>query len=352
MTDNLETTFRTGGPPERLVGFGSAAAYLDGRSELGVHRVVGGGSNLLVADGGPAGTIAVLSSPSSGLLDLDGTRARLDAAGNWHETALDLADRGLAGVESLVGIPGTVGGAIVQNIGAYGHEICEVVERVEVASVLDGSQAALTPDECKFAYRDSRFKSADRGRYVVLAVVVQLERNRLHVPAYDELARELADRTSGAADGYELHDVHQAVLGLRSGKNMVWDRTDTRTWGAGSFFVNPTVTAIELASLVERLGDLPAWPVDRVTHKVSAGWLVERAGFRRGHAWSTVALADGHALGLVNRSGTATTAEVLDAANEVARAVTRLSGLRLLAEPVLFGFDPDLRLDFDAHIEP
>lgn len=334
--------------------FGSARDYLESRSEVGEHRVVGGGSNLLVADEGPSGTFAVLSSPTSGVLDVAGSLVRIDAAGSWHETALELAQHGLSGVESLVGIPGTVGGGVVQNIGAYGHEICEVIERVKVLSVTDASVGWLTRDECKFGYRESRFKSADRGRFTVLEVEAALSPNSLSVPAYDQLEAELRDRVGASASGgYELPDVHRAVLALRNGKNMVWAEADTRTWGAGSFFVNPTVSTSELDTLVQRLGaPLPTWQVDGDTHKVSAGWLVESAGFPRGHNWSTVGLADGHALGLVNRSGSATSAEVLAAANEIARAVTALSGLRLLAEPILLGFAPEMSLDFDAHIEP
>lgn len=159
----LDTTFRIGGPPDKIAQFASSEEYLRELGLLGEHRVIGGGSNLLVSDDGPAGTIAVLSSASSGVQDIDGSRVRLDAAGSWHQTAVELGQHGLAGVESLVGIPGTVGGAVVQNLGAYGHEFCEVIERVRVLSTTDGSTRWFSNFECGFGYRNSRFKSADRG---------------------------------------------------------------------------------------------------------------------------------------------------------------------------------------------
>lgn len=334
--------------------FGSASDYLAHRGELGPHRVVGAGSNLLVADDGPAGTVVVISSASSGVVDLDGSRARLDAAGNWHETALRLGVSSLGGVESLVGIPGTVGGAIVQNIGAYGHEICEVVERVEVVSTMSGATGWFSAEECRFGYRDSLFKSGERGRHVVTAVELRLRPGEPHVPVYTELAGELERRYSpDGAGGYELDHVHEAVLALRSNKNMVWAVDDPRTWGAGSFFVNPTLGTGMLADVTSRVGaSPPSWDLPGGCHKISAGWLVERAGFERGHRWATVGLTEGHALGLVNITGHATSADVIEAANEIASGVTRMCGVRLLAEPILFGFAADLELHFDAHIEP
>lgn len=351
----IPTTFRTGGVPESLVPFGSASEYLARSDELGPHRVVGGGSNLLVADDGPSGTVAVIASESDGVVDLDGSRARLDAGGNWHATTLRLGAEGLGGVESLVGIPGTVGGAVVQNIGAYGQEICEVVERVEVVSTASGVTCWFSAQECRFGYRDSVFKSTERGRHVVTAVELRLRPGELHVPAYSELAGEL-ERRCGQADragGYRLDEVHESVLALRSNKNMVWQADDPRTWGAGSFFVNPTIGAGALGEITSRLGATPpSWELTAGRHKISAGWLVERAGFERGHRWATVGLTEGHALGLVNITGRASSADVLEAANEIASAVTRMCGLRLLAEPILFGFDAGIELAFDAHIEP
>ncbi len=189
---------------------------------------------------------------------------------------------------------------------------------------------------------------------MVLEAEVRLRPGEKHHPAYRELAGELEQRVPGSAEvGYDLADVHRAVLALRSAKNMVWDDKDPRTWGAGSFFVNPALTSDALAELVRRVGEQPpSWGMGPDAHKVSAGWLVERAGFRRGHVWEKVGLAPGHALGLVNRSGRATASEVLEAANDIGRAVTEMSGIRLMAEPILLGFEPGIHLDFDAHIEP
>ena len=349
----LDTTFRVGGPPDEVVRFTSSTEYREARPLLGEHRVIGGGSNLLVSDDGPAGTIAVLSSASSGVLDIDASRVRLDAAGSWHRTAVELGRHGLAGVESLVGIPGTVGGAAVQNLGAYGHEFCEVVERVRVLSTTDGSTRWLSRAECRFGYRNSRFKSTDRGRFVILEVEAQLRPDEGHVPVYAELASALREQTGSVAASYPLPEVHAAVIDLRARKNMIWSEDDTRTWGAGSFFVNPLVSAASLDRCSDVAGCVPPhWAVSDGLHKLSAGWLVEQAGFRRGHEWDLVGLADGHALGLVNVSGRASCADVIDAANAIAAGVTRTFDIRLLAEPILLGFPSHTRLEFDAHLEP
>lgn len=180
----------------------------------------------------------------------------------------------------------------------------------------------------------------------------QLRPDEGHVPVYAELATALGER-SGAASPYPLPEVHAAVIGLRDRKNMIWREDDKRTWGAGSFFVNPTVSAETLATCSSTAGGAPPhWPVSKGQYKLSAGWLVEEAGFSRGHEWDSVGLAPGHALGLVNLSGRARSADVIDAANSMADAVTHKFDIRLLAEPILFGFPDGVRLDFDAHLEP
>lgn len=348
------TTFRTGRDPDELRYYDTSAAYLDARPQIGEHRVVGGGSNILVSDNGPAGRIVVLASNAEAGYERDGDRVRIDAAGNWSATVAALGRQGLAGVESLIGIPGSVGGACVQNIGAYGTEIAERIETVETIEASTGQTVVFDAMQCRFAYRDSRFKSADRGKYVVTSVVLRLVPSGLHQPRYAELARQLEDRFGRASDGYPIDQVHQTVLALRRSKNMVWDSNDTRTWGAGSFFVNPIV-ASSVFDAVQAKSDvpIPAWPVEATNEvKLAAGWLVEQSGYKRGHAWERVALADGHALGLVNRSGHATSKDVITAANVVATAVYESFGIRFHAEPVLLGFDPDVELAFDAIVEP
>lgn len=347
------TTFRTGRDPDEIRYYTTAAAYLDAWPQIGDHRVVGGGSNLLVSDDGPAGSIVVLTSDRAAACDRDGDRVRIDAAGNWSETVAELGRQGLAGVESLIGIPGSVGGACVQNIGAYGTEIAERIEKVETIDASTGDVVHFDVTQCRFAYRDSRFKTADRGRYVVTAVVLRLVPDGLHQPRYAELARELESRFGRHDDGYTIDQVHHVVLELRRRKNMVWDKQDTRTWGAGSFFVNPIVApSVFEAAQATSDATIPAWPIETTGQvKLAAGWLVEQSGFRRGHSWARVALADGHALGLVNRSGEASSLDVLEAANAVASAVHERFAIRLHAEPVLMGFDPAVELAFDAIIE-
>ncbi len=347
------TTFRVGGSPDTFFHFVKASEYEAALGDLDEHRVIGGGSNLLVADSGVDGTVVALTSDQSAIVDIDRTDVIIDAGGNWHETVVAIAAAGLGGPESLIGIPGTVGGAIVQNIGAYGFEICSFIRHVFAYDKLEKRKVTIEVSDCGFSYRDSRFKSTDRGRFVILGACLRLQKTSRHTPKYRELREQLSQASPSSSEDFDIALVHEHVLALRHGKNMVWSQQDSGTWGAGSFFVNPIVDVAVHTSIcaTDPERKVPSWPASGSKVKLSAGWLVEQAGFTRGHNWEKVGLANGHALGLVNRSQQAQAADVIAAANNIGKAVHESFGIRLLAEPILLGFDKNMPLSFDAHIE-
>ncbi len=294
--------------------------------------VLGGGSNLVVADDGFAGTVVQVATTGVSP-DVEGDDATCGgvlvtvAAGeSWDGLVASAVDRGWVGIEALSGIPGSVGATPIQNVGAYGQEVSQTIASVRVWDRSRRNVRTFANADCRFAYRHSRFK-ADPGRHVVLSVTFQFRQGALGAPVgYAELARTLGVEPGQRAP---LVDVRRSVLGLRRGKGMVLDAADHDTWSAGSFFTNPVV-APELVP-----DGAPAWPVEGGV-KTSAAWLIEQAGFQRGHGGGPAALSGKHTLALTNRGG-ATTEDLLALAREVRDGVEATFGIRLVNEPVLLG---------------
>ena len=305
-------------------------------------RVLGGGSNVVVDDAGIDGLVLHLDTRG---IDWRETADAVDvtaAAGEpWDDLVRCAVTRDWAGLECLSGIPGRVGATPIQNVGAYGQEVADVVVIVRALDRTSGEIHALNPEECGFDYRSSVFKR-DPGRWVVLRVSFALERSPLSGPVrYAELAARL-----GVAEGDRapLRAVREAVLALRRGKGMVVDPADPDSVSAGSFFTNPVLRERDFEALAarvaSRLGDdvrLPAWPQPPGAVKTSAAWLIERAGFRRGHGNPRgIAISSKHTLALCNR-GAGTTAELVALAREIAGGVRDAFGVELVPEPVLVG---------------
>ena len=331
------TTLRVGGPAARWVRARteeeavSAVAAADERGEPVL--VLGGGSNLVVADAGFAGTVVELAmdrlsiegdaeGPACG-----GVTVTAEAGLVWDDLVALACERGWVGVEALSGIPGTVGATPVQNVGAYGQEVAHTIARVRTWDRAERRIRTYAAAECDFGYRTSRFK-AEPGRHLVLAVTFQLRTGDLSAPvAYAELARTLGVEQEQRAP---LGEVRAAVLGLRRGKGMVLDAEDHDTWSAGSFFTNPVLPA-------DRVPDgAPAWPQRDGTVKTSAAWLIEHAGFTKGYGGPAASLSTKHTLALTNR-GAARAEDVLALAREVRDGVEARFGIRLVNEPVLVG---------------
>ena len=310
------------------------------RGEAGPLLLVAGGSNLVVADDGFPGTVVRVLTSGVEERERDGRVELTAQAGEpWEPFVERCVAAGLAGVESLSGIPGSIGATPIQNVGAYGQEVAETVVSVRVLDRERDAVAELPAADCGFAYRSSAFKRTP-GRWVVLAVTFALERRELSGPlTYAELARTLA---VAPGEGAPLADVREAVLGLRRGKGMVLDPADPDSVSAGSFFTNPILAEDAFAALEERAaehGRPPRFPEPDGRIKTSAAWLIERAGFERGHGDpSGIAISAKHTLALTNR-GAGTTAELLALARKIAGDVRECFGVRLDPEPTLVGVD-------------
>jgi UDP-N-acetylmuramate dehydrogenase len=335
------TTLRLGGPARALVEVRDEAELLAAlRSEEGPLLLVAGGSNLVVADEGFPGTVVRVLTAGVEERARDGhVELTVQAGEEWEPLVARCVAAGLAGFESLSGIPGSVGATPIQNVGAYGQEVAETVVSVRVLDRVHGAVEELQPEACGFAYRSSAFKRSP-GRWVVLAVTFALERRELSAPlTYAELARTLAVEPG---EGAPLADVREAVLSLRRGKGMVLDPADPDSVSAGSFFTNPILEADAFAALEARAaahGRPPRFPEPDGRVKTSAAWLIERAGFERGSGNpSGIAISSKHTLALTNR-GAGTTAELLTLARAIAAGVRDRFGVELEPEPTLIGVD-------------
>lgn len=310
-----------------------AAALRFCAAERAPLLVLGGGSNLVVADAGFDGL--ALEVAARGVRFADDGRVVAAAGEPWDALVEACVARGLAGIECLSGIPGLVGGTPIQNVGAYGQEVAEVIEQVRAFDRARGEVVALDAAGCGFGYRQSRFKGADAGRFVVLEVALRLAPGGAPKVAYPDLVAALG---AGPAT---LAAVRAAVLAVRRSKGMVLDPADPDTRSCGSFFMNPVVDAALHATLRDDAGrPAPAHPAGPGLAKVPAAWLIERAGFAKGCARGAVGLSAKHPLALVNRGG-ATAREVVAFAREVQRGVERRFGVTLRVEPEFVGFAPD-----------
>jgi UDP-N-acetylmuramate dehydrogenase len=342
------TTLRLGGPPQRLVDATSdeqlVALVREADAAGEPLLVLAGGSNVVVADEGFAGTVVRVATEGLEQLRRSDGRVWLEvqAGESWDAlVALSVAN-GLAGIEALSGIPGSVGATPIQNVGAYGQEVADVLTGVRAMDRETGEIHELDVEACLFDYRSSVFKR-DPGRWLVLGVTLALEPSDESEPIrYAELARRLG---VGAGERALLGDVRAAVLDLRRGKGMVLDPADPDTVSAGSFFTNPILRTDAFAKVAtrasERLGpDVvpPSWPASHHRYvKTSAAWLIERAGFARGQGRDDgIAISSKHTLALTNR-GAGTTAELVALAREIAAGVHDVFGVDLVPEPVFVG---------------
>jgi len=340
------TTLELGGPADWLVEASSAEDIRDAlrwaeARELPV-TVLGGGSNVVVADGGLRGL--VLRIGIRGVeLDRRHDHALLTVAAGepWDDVVAASVTENLAGLECLSGIPGTAGATPIQNVGAYGQEVAGVIETVRVLDRTTLEERVLMADDCGFGYRRSILKRPDNP-LIVLDVSFRLKPGGLPTLTY----AQIADRFTGAGSP-ALVELRDTVLELRRSKSMVIDDGDPNRRSVGSFFVNPVVdeAGIEgLVAMARQLGVLgfdelpPAHAMAEGGFKLSAGWLIERAGFPRGCVRGRVGLSSRHALALINRGG-ATAAELVGFATEIRRGVRSHLGVDLRPEPVFLGFD-------------
>lgn len=300
--------------------------------------VLGGGSNLVIADEGFSGL--VLQIGLRGTTFADSTLIRASAGDVWDDVVAGAVAGGLTGIECLSGIPGSVGGTPIQNVGAYGQDVSETIEEVTVFDRSEGRMATLTREACEFSYRMSRFKSRDADRFIVCEVSFRLQHG-VATPKYPDVIRYLDERRIVSPD---VGDLRQAVLAIRRRKGMVLDPSDTDTRSVGSFFMNPVVPVDAQHRVSSIAGErAPVFAVDAVRVKLPAAWLIERAGFCKGFADGPVAISTKHPLALVNRGG-ATARDVLRLARRIKEQVADRFGVWLVPEPIFVGFnhDPDV----------
>jgi UDP-N-acetylmuramate dehydrogenase len=334
------TTLRLGGVADRVATATTAAEIVQNVREA-QHRsepvlVLAGGSNVVIGDDGFPGTVVLVRSRGLRVVaeDAASVTIRVEAGEPWDELVAATVARGWSGLECLSGIPGSAGATPIQNVGAYGQEVAETITAVEVYDRSRDAVASIAAADCGFAYRSSIFRQSDR--WVVLTVDFRLARSPLSGPVrYAELARGL-----GVAVGEQvpLEQARTAVLALRAGKGMVLDPGDRDTWSVGSFFTNPVLDQPAYALLRERagaLGEPPSWPGAGAVGKVSAAWLIDKAGFGRGHRGpGGVAISSKHTLALTNR-GAGSTAALVELAREIRDGVHDRFGVTLHPEPVL-----------------
>ena len=327
------TTLRVGGPAAEFVEAADERALVDAVADADRRGipvlVLGGGSNLLVSDDGFDGRVVAVrtTGATADSDDCGGALVRVAAGETWDPFVARAAASGWVGVEALSGIPGSVGATPIQNVGAYGQEVSQTLASVRCWDRRDGAQRTFAAAECGFGYRTSRFKE-EPGRFLVLEVTFQLRLGGLSAPiAYAELARVLG---VAAGERCPLENVRDAVLSLRRGKGMVLDEADHDTWSAGSFFTNPVLAPDQVPE------GAPAWPQPDGRVKTSAAWLIDHAGFGRGHGAGRARLSTKHPLAVTNR-GQATAADLLALAREVRDGVRQAYGIELVNEPVLVG---------------
>jgi UDP-N-acetylmuramate dehydrogenase len=336
------TTLGVGGSARFFVGARSVAEIeqavafaRDRRLEL---FVLGGGSNLVISDRGFDGLVLRIGikgteeKPEKGRVLLDA-----GAGVHWDGFVALCVARGYGGVECLSGIPGSVGGTPVQNVGAYGQEASETIVSVLAYDLAERRVRELEESECGFAYRSSVFNSSQRGRYIILRVRYELTPGAEPALRYADLQRHFA----GCGSKPKLAEVRAAVLEIRASKGMVLNPGDSDSRSAGSFFKNPVLSAERYAQLEEKAAarglKIPSYPALSQQSKVSAAWLVENSGFHKGYVKGTVGISSKHALAIVNRGG-ATAADVLALRNEILSRVEQTWGVRLEPEPVFVGF--------------
>ena len=325
-----------GGPAQKILQVSTQEEIIAAIEEAGDSPILilGGGTNVLVSDSGFEGTVIRISN-NSVQTEVDacsGATLTIGAGEDWDELVATTIDRGFAGLETLSGIPGTVGAAPIQNIGAYGHEVSEFITRVRTYDREKKEIRTFTNSECEFSYRCSHFKSHP-GRYVVLEVQFQIRRGEMSDPiTYAELSKKLG---VDMGDKAPVVDVRKAVLELRAAKGMLINSQDKDSWSAGSFFTNPIISQQAADGLPNAA---PKWPLTDGRVKISAAWLIENSGIHKGDEVGGARISTKHVLALTN-SGNATASDIATLARKARDQVQNTFGITLEAEVNLIGIE-------------
>jgi UDP-N-acetylmuramate dehydrogenase len=337
------TTLQVGGPARYFV---EASTVDDVRAAAEFSRskglplfVLGGGSNLVVSDAGWPGLVLRVAIPGINHFHGHDGNVRFEAGAGeeWDGFVATVVAHNCAGIECLSGIPGSVGGTPVQNVGAYGQEVSETIDAVVALEVGSGKELELDRNDCGFAYRTSIFNTTARGKYIILRVSYVLKHGGEPHIAYADLKKYFADRRTPPS----LAEIREGVRKIRASKAMLIVPGDEDCRSAGSFFKNPVLAPVQYAELTKRAAtqnlEIPNYPALESQRKVSAAWLVEHSGFAKGYTSGRVGISRKHALAIVNRGG-ATAADVIALRDQIQSRVADAWGIRLEPEPVLVGF--------------
>ena len=336
------TTLKVGGPARYFTEPKSAAEVAEGvnfaRSKDLPLFVLGGGSNLVVSDAGWPGLVLKLAVRGIEERTENGkTLFDVGAGEEWDRFVARAVARNCAGVECLSGIPGSVGGTPVQNVGAYGQEVSETIESVQVFDLIDGQVRELCAEACGFQYRTSIFNTSERGRFIILRVTYSLTPGGNPRIDYADLKKHFA----GFQNIPSLTSTREAVRRIRAAKAMLITPGDEDCRSAGSFFKNPVLSAEQYDQLMARAKEkglqVPSYPALDAQRKVSAAWLVEHSGFSKGYSSGRVGISRKHALAIVNR-GEASAADILGLNEHIQQRVEELWNIHLEPEPVFVGF--------------
>ncbi|MGA9496190.1 MAG: UDP-N-acetylmuramate dehydrogenase [Terriglobales bacterium] len=309
--------------------------------------VLGGGSNLVIADSGWPGLVlrialGGITSPTTKDATGNAVLFSVGAGVNWDDFVAQAVVQNCAGVECLSGIPGSVGGTPVQNVGAYGQEVSDTIESVRVLDLrttdsTEGRIVVLPKPAIGFRYRTSIFNSSERGRYIILRVNYRLKRGGAPGLKYADLQKYFAETKTAPS----LAETRAAVREIRRSKGMLIVPGDEDCRSAGSFFKNPVLSEEQFKDLAERAAakelEIPSYPALNERHKVSAAWLVEHSGFSKGYAAGAVGISHKHALALINR-GDARASDIVRLKDEIQQGVQQAWGILLDPEPVFVGF--------------
>jgi UDP-N-acetylmuramate dehydrogenase len=338
------TTLGIGGPARYFAEINTSSDLIAGIEWAQARSlplfVLGGGSNVVIADEGFPGLVLRVS--------INGVETHFDdgyvfitagAGEDWDDLVALTVARNWAGFECLSGIPGRVGATPIQNVGAYGQEISESFVSLEAFDIAAGQLVELSARDCEFDYRSSRFKTRDQGRFIITRVKYRLVVDGVPAVRYPELQRHVKD-----LNPVTLQRVREAVLAIRRQKAMVIDPSDTDSKSVGSFFVNPTVSIEQFEKIKERLvsagvdKELPSFPAPNGRVKLSAAWLIESAGLKRGYVYGNVGTSTKHALAIINRAG-GTARDIVELKELIQRHVLDSFGITLVPEPMFVGFD-------------
>jgi UDP-N-acetylmuramate dehydrogenase len=333
------TTLGVGGPARYFLEAHSEAEILESTAWAQQRSiplfVLGGGSNLVVSDKGFDGLVLHIALSGIEIIEADSADQvlfRAAAGENWDAFAEQAVETNCSGIECLAGIPGTVGGTPVQNVGAYGQEVASVIKRVQAFDLQERAFVEFSAVECEFAYRRSRFNSTDKGRYIVTCVDFTLRRNGAPTLKYADL-----QRVFDADVKPTLAETAAAVRRIRRSKGMLLVEGDADCRSAGSFFKNPIVPAQAVQAITAIAGaPPPTYDASPDKRKIPAAWLVEQAGFTKGYTRGAAGISTRHTLALVNRGG-ATAAEILALAEEIRATVKSRFDVTLEMEPVQVG---------------